>query len=181
MRVTFFAWSTALEKILTIDNLRKRHVLVVDWCCVFERSGMSVDHLLLHCEIAMALWNAFFSCIGLAWVIPRRVVDFFACWRGKCGSLQSAAVWKMVPSSLMWCFWRERYDRSFENRERMVVELKCSFFNTLYHWTTALDNINLPMFLDFLSHLDWVYLLYTFCVLGLRLCAFLIIFRLLIY
>jgi hypothetical protein len=66
-----------------------------------KRSEESVDHLLLHCEIAMALWNTFFSCIGLAWVMPRQVVDFFVCWRGSCGSLQSAVVWKMVLSSLM--------------------------------------------------------------------------------
>jgi hypothetical protein len=28
----FFAWSAALGKILTLDNLRKMHVVVVDWC-----------------------------------------------------------------------------------------------------------------------------------------------------
>jgi len=39
----------------------------------------------------------------------------------------------MVPSCLMWSFWRERNDQSFENRERMVVELKDIFFKTLYH------------------------------------------------
>jgi hypothetical protein len=59
-----------------------------------------VDHLLL---IAMALWNAFFSRVGLAWVMSRQVVDLFACWRGMCGSLQIAAVWKNVLSCLMLC------------------------------------------------------------------------------
>jgi hypothetical protein len=29
-RVAFFVWTTALRKILTLDNLRKRHVIVVD-------------------------------------------------------------------------------------------------------------------------------------------------------
>jgi hypothetical protein len=71
LRVTFFAWLAALGKILTMDDLKKRHVLVVDWYCMCKKSGEFVDHLLFHYEIAMALWNAFFSRIGLAWFMPR--------------------------------------------------------------------------------------------------------------
>jgi hypothetical protein len=55
VKVAFFAWTAALGKILTMDNLRKRHVIVIDWCCMCKRHGESVDHLLLHCEVASAL------------------------------------------------------------------------------------------------------------------------------
>jgi hypothetical protein len=61
LRVAFFAWSAALGKILTMDNLWKRHVIVVDWCCMCKKNGEFVDHLLLHCEVACAIWNVFFS------------------------------------------------------------------------------------------------------------------------
>jgi hypothetical protein len=37
-----------------------------------------------------------------------------------------AVVWKMVPP------WRERNDISFQDRERMSMELKSFFFNILY-------------------------------------------------
>jgi hypothetical protein len=36
-RVAFFVWTTAFEKTLTLDNLRKRHVIVVDWCCMCKK------------------------------------------------------------------------------------------------------------------------------------------------
>jgi hypothetical protein len=35
-RAGFFVWSAALGKILTMDNLRKRHIIVINWCCVQE-------------------------------------------------------------------------------------------------------------------------------------------------
>jgi hypothetical protein len=61
LRVAYFAWSATLEKILTMDNLRKRHVIVIDRCCMCKRNRESMNHLLLHCEVACALWKVFFS------------------------------------------------------------------------------------------------------------------------
>jgi hypothetical protein len=37
VKVAFFAWSAALEKILTLDNLRQRHVIVINRCCMCKR------------------------------------------------------------------------------------------------------------------------------------------------
>lgn len=68
-----FAWSATLRKILTMNNLRKRHIIIVDWCCMFKKSGESNDHLLLQCEIVNALWNTILSSVRLAWVMPSRV------------------------------------------------------------------------------------------------------------
>jgi hypothetical protein len=79
-RAAFFAWSAVLGKILTVDNLRKRHIIIVDKCCLCKRDGESVDHLLLHCDMVSALWNAIFNWFGMPWVMPRRVIDLFACW-----------------------------------------------------------------------------------------------------
>lgn len=56
----------------------------------------------------------------------------------------------MFPSCLLWCFWKEINDRSFEDREKTVVELKSFFFKILYHWIVVLD-FNLLNFHDFLD------------------------------
>jgi hypothetical protein len=94
-----------------------------------------VDHHLLHCDAACALWNAIFSRFSLSWVMPRRVVDFFASWWTG-GRTRSAVVWKMVPC-LIWCLWRERNDRQFEDKERTIEELISFFFYSLYFWTAV--------------------------------------------
>jgi hypothetical protein len=77
LRVAFFVW-TALGKILTLDNLRKRNIIVVDWCCMCKRSGESIDYLFLHCEVARELWIALFCLFGVEWIIPRRVTKLLA-------------------------------------------------------------------------------------------------------
>jgi hypothetical protein len=75
-----------------MDNLRKRHVTVVNWCYMCKSSEEFADHVLLHCEIASALWSAISSRVVLTWVMPRGVIDLFACWRGLGGSPQSVAM-----------------------------------------------------------------------------------------
>lgn len=54
-KIAFFVWTTALNRILTIDNLiRRRHVLV-NWCCMCCRDAETVDHLLVHCPVVSQL------------------------------------------------------------------------------------------------------------------------------
>jgi hypothetical protein len=76
----FFCVVSALGKILTIDNLQKRHVILVDWCVMCKKNGESVAPLLLHCGIDCAIWIVFFKRFGLPWVMPTRVVNLFASW-----------------------------------------------------------------------------------------------------
>jgi hypothetical protein len=134
--VAFFAWTATQGKILTLDNLRKKGVIVIDRCCMCKLNGESVDHLLLHCEVACALWNAIFSRFSLSWVMPLRVVDLFSCWWTG-GRSWSAVVWKMVPCCILWCLWRERKERQFEDKERTIEELISFFFHSLYSWSAV--------------------------------------------
>jgi hypothetical protein len=140
---------------------------------VCVRGVGSLDYFLLHCEIASALWNAIFSRVGLAWVMPKRVVDLLACWKRVCGSHQGAAMWKMASSCLLGCLWMERNERSFEDCKRTVVELKSLFFKTLFHWTTTLDlNMLIFFFLDILNIFPFLARCF-FCIYHIYLsCAF---------
>jgi hypothetical protein len=135
-RAAFFVWSVGLDKILTLDNLRKRQVIVINRCGMCKSSEEIVDHLLLHCEVASTLLDAIFSRFGVAWVMPRRVVALLACWWSS-GGQRSAAVWKMVPTCLFWCLWQEKNNRCFEDLERSFEDILSSCFHTLYLWTAA--------------------------------------------
>jgi hypothetical protein len=65
----------ALEKILTLDNLQKMNVVVIEWCCMCKKSGESIEHLLLHCEVARELWSYILNLFGVDWIMPRQVID----------------------------------------------------------------------------------------------------------
>ena len=124
-----------------MDNLRKRHVIVVDKCCMGKKNGKSVDYLILYCEVVCALWSVFSAASGYLGL----------CLEADCCSTCSAVIRKMVPTCLLWCIWREMIDKSFEDRERMLEELISLFFYALYLWTTAFVSSFVLNFYDFLS------------------------------
>jgi hypothetical protein len=57
------------RKILTLNNLQKMNVIVVEWYCMCKKCGVSIDHL-LHCEVTTEWWSVHFQLFGVAWVMP---------------------------------------------------------------------------------------------------------------
>jgi hypothetical protein len=149
-RVAFFVWTAALGKILTADNLRRRGMIVVSWCCMCKADGESVDHLLLHCPYAKELWDMIFGLFGLQWVMPKRVIDLFSCWYGSVG--RHSVIWKAIPHCIMWCLWRERNARIFEDCELSVVEIKLQFYRSLLDWMSVTGLFRLANMLDLIDN-----------------------------
>ena len=110
---------------------------MINHCCLCRKDGESVDHQLLHSEVARALWHAIFNLFGLHWVIPSKVEELFACWWMR-GHSRSAVVWKMIPLCLTWCLWGERNARCFEDSTRTLEELT-HFFSLHYSLGHLLD------------------------------------------
>ena len=87
-KVDFFLWVATLGNILTVENLenlRKRNIILVSWCCMCKRDEETVDHLMLHCPLGRELWGLIFKLFGVEWVMLRKVVKLLACWQGSFG------------------------------------------------------------------------------------------------
>ena len=102
--------------------------------------------------------------------MPQSVVGLLACWQGRFGCHWNGYIWLIVPHCLLWCLWRERNSRCFEDKERSISDLKLFFFRTLMDWLAALQNQSILSFLDFLDSCNfcsWLFdPLYTPCVQG---------------
>jgi hypothetical protein len=130
-RVAFFVWIAALGKILTHDKLHRRHIVVVEWCCMCKKNGEFIDHLLLHCDMARVVWRYFYSLFGVEWVMPRSMLDLLSGWGTLLGRSHVTRLWKQVPLCVMWGLWHERSARLFEDVELPVVDLCRNVLNML--------------------------------------------------
>ena len=150
-RVAFFTWTAVLGKLPTIDNLRKRGMVLVNRCCMCKAATESDDHLFLHCPLAKDLWDTALSLFGVSRVMPRQVRGMFDCWTRGLIRHQYSLIWKALPHRLMWCLWQERNLRSFEDVESGSLDLKLLFLRTLYDWIQALGLFSFSSFHVFLS------------------------------
>jgi len=76
-RVAFFSWTIAFGKILTTNNLWKRHIAMLDWCFMCRRCGELLD---LHCSIAYELWSMVFSLFGIHLNMLYKVSELLTSW-----------------------------------------------------------------------------------------------------
>jgi hypothetical protein len=95
-----------------------------------ERIGETIDLIFLHCEVATDLWVSILHLFGIEWVMPKRV-ELLASWRDQLGNQCILEACRVAPLYLLWYIWRELNVRSFEDCERLVVELKAIMFKSL--------------------------------------------------
>ena len=88
---------------------------------------------------------------GVQWVMPQRVVDLLASWKGRYARHRNGDVWSVIPLCIMWIIWKEWNNQTFEGLERPSVELNLIFLCTLYEWMAALSDHSFSNFLDFLD------------------------------
>ena len=81
-----------------------------------------------------------FGLFGVSWVMPLSVVRLFACYQGRFGRHRNGVIWKVVPLCVMWCIWKERNSRCFEDIERAMPDLKLFFIRTLLDWFSVWKN-----------------------------------------
>ena len=146
-----FSWTATLGKILSIDNLRKRGLILVDWCCMCKEGGESLDHLLLHCKVACELWDLVLGLFGVHWVMLRTVLDLFSNWQGLFGRRRNTVVWRVVPHCVFWCLWRESNACHFEDIEHTILDLKLQLYQLLYEWIKGLGIFSINSLVELLD------------------------------
>ena len=92
--------------------------------CRFK--GELMDHLLLHCDVARALWMNMFQIFEVQWVMLSSVVSLPFCWRYQLGK-QRSDNWNLVPSCLMWIVWIEQNCHLFEDLKNHWGSIKICF------------------------------------------------------
>ena len=80
VKVAVFVWEASLGKMLTIDNLQKRGITLVNKCYMCKGESNSVDHLLVYCKVARALWELAMNRLGICWAAPNYVSSHLLAW-----------------------------------------------------------------------------------------------------
>lgn len=64
-----------------MDNIRKRHFAVMEWCFICKRNGENIDHFMLHFELPKSLLTEIFCTFGFEGVLLQCMVEMLSCYR----------------------------------------------------------------------------------------------------
>ena len=117
MRVSFFAWETSWNRILTIDQLKKREWNMPNRCYLCKEKEEISDHLILFCKRTTMLWSLIFSLFGVQWVLHSSIKRNLLGWHSTFVGKRREKAWRAAPLCLMWTLWKERNKRAFNDIE----------------------------------------------------------------
>lgn len=78
-RVNFFAWEVVWGRILTLDQLKKRWLMMSNRCYMSKGEEEMVDHI-LYCLQAIILWQLFYALFGIEWLMHSLVKFALLSW-----------------------------------------------------------------------------------------------------
>jgi len=107
-------------------------------------SGESIDHLFLHCMVAIELWRTILQMFWVEWVMSWLVKDMLRSWRGQKGNRTLISIWRMAPLCLMWCV-------CFEDCETDLMHLKRMMLQTLFMWREKFQFMHECSYFDFID------------------------------
>lgn len=76
-RVIAFGWIALHESILTMDNLRRQKIILVNASPMCLADEESVDHLLLRCKVAQEVLAHVVGLFGCHRVFPNSILEAF--------------------------------------------------------------------------------------------------------
>ena len=83
--------------------------------------------------------------------MPGSVTDCLGNWRAQKVNCTVLQTWRMAPMCVMWCLWRERNARNFEDRELGLMELKKRVIQILFSWRVMSHSPQVSTFAEFLE------------------------------
>ncbi|KAK9927793.1 hypothetical protein M0R45_024959 [Rubus argutus] len=119
-KVKITVWALAHGKINTCDVVQRKRpgsCLSPNWCIMCKKEQETIDHVFLHCPVALSLWMKLFREVNISWIIPKQCFSLL-CEKHKIlrGGRKAKAVWGCLVLAVFWVIWLERNQRIFEDK-----------------------------------------------------------------
>ncbi|CAI0540589.1 unnamed protein product, partial [Linum tenue] len=149
-KICCFMWMVYHENISTLDNLKRRGMILPNWCILCKCHEESISHIFFLCPFAVTIWESFRKGFDLHGPYPPSTRDFLIAWRGLWCVQRFSECIKLLPHAVLWFIWLERNNRIFRDVDSSPQEIGNKIVRMVGRWLRVRSRIS-----DGLFH-EWV-------------------------
>lgn len=146
-KVCFFVWTLLRGRVLTVDKLQKRGMLVVNRCCLCKICDESRTHLFSSCILSKKIWAYFWESFGLVFYCDMGFEDLLSTPPPHSASRIGKFYWELLFHAIVWSIWLERNSRCFQGIEKRETQIISSVKELIWSWGLS-NPIGKTLFLD---------------------------------
>ena len=123
-----------------MDQLKRRGFSLANKCPLYRKDEENIEHLLLHCPMVWGILSFLLTSVGVAWVPPWLIKDWFFGWNNFPLRKSERKAWRAAPFCLFWAIWKEMNRVVFEIEEFSLNKLRSAFVYSFCSSTGTIVN-----------------------------------------
>ena len=85
-----------------MDQLKMRGFSLANRCPLCRKDEENIEHLSLHCPMVWGIWSFMLTSVGVAWVPPWLIKDWFFSWNNLPVRKSERKAWRAAPFCMLW-------------------------------------------------------------------------------
>ncbi|XP_072087324.1 uncharacterized protein [Arachis hypogaea] len=136
-RIELFGWFVLVGRVNTKERLSRLGVIPPNdnICALCKKEMEIVHHLFLVCEFTWKVWCAWLRHFDRQWAVPGTMKELFESWIGMFNRKVEQRMLLIAFFTVIWNIWRERNDRTFNNREAGAEDVQRKTFLSYKEWS----------------------------------------------
>jgi hypothetical protein len=140
MKIMIFSWQSMLHRLPTRVNLFRRGVITASSLACYVWCGGEMEsesHLFTTCTVAVDVWRAVYSWLGVCTVVPGNIFQSFESfgYPFKCKKRAKGLI--LIWQTVIWCLWKARNSIIFEGKVQRIYDIVEAIKRRSLEWFTA--------------------------------------------
>ncbi|XP_050232919.1 uncharacterized protein LOC126681421 [Mercurialis annua] len=122
--IKFFLWTALHGRVPSKQFSVIRGIISVENAsCCFCNCFETQDHLFMHCVFARLVWNGILNRMGVSWVMPNSMDNFYRLWLNILPKRSYAKLWKLLWIIMVCEIWISRNKKIFQQKDVEVEDI----------------------------------------------------------
>lgn len=133
-KVGFFMWTLVRGRVLTVENLIKRGLHIVNRCVLCQAMDESVEHLFNNCNVTKEIWAFFGGAFKVNFLTASDIAGKLSMKPDAGLTRVGRKYWETCIHAVTWGIWMERNSRIFEGKNRTAAQIISDIKRLIWDW-----------------------------------------------